>query len=154
MNKIKFWPLYFFFLGACNNKADQPPVEDDSTNLAGTSYSWQARLNDSSGRLEMTKMEIGGPDSLNPGSVVRYINTSNNNVQFELVKTSNDTVYVKIKDATYLTQQMGSTGTTMYLAQAIYNLTEIPGIRYVNLDFEEGDHAAPGTYSRESFANE
>lgn len=125
-------------------------MEDDTSN----SYSWQARLNDSSGRLEMVKTELGGPDSLSPDAVVRYINTTNSNVQFELVKTSNDTVYVKIKDATYLTQQMGSTGTTMYLAQVIYNLTEIPGIRYATLDFVEGDHAAPGTYSRESFANE
>lgn len=150
-NKKIVWLLSFFLLFACNNnKADQPGVEDDTT----TSYSWQARLNDSSGRLEMIKTEPGVPDSLNPDAVVRYINTTNSNVQFELVKTSNDTVYVKIKDATFLTQQMGSTGTTMYLAQVIYNLTEIPGIRYATLDFVEGDHAAPGTYSRESFVNE
>jgi hypothetical protein len=49
---------------------------------------------------------------------------------------------------------MGSTGPTMFLSSAVYNLTEIPGIRYVNFDFEEGDHASPGTFSRESFKDE
>ncbi|MBP6416930.1 MAG: hypothetical protein KA330_10770 [Chitinophagaceae bacterium] len=139
---------------SCNNKADQPGADDDTATAAELVYSWQAVLNDSTGRLEMKKSEAAGPDSLSPAAVITYLNTLNTNVRLELVKTSGDTVYVKIPDAMYLTQQMGSTGPTLYFSEAVYNLTEIPGIRFVNFDFEEGDHASPGTLNRESFNNE
>ena len=131
---------------SCNNKADQPGADDDTATAAELVYSWQAVLNDSTGRLEMKKSEAAGPDSLSPAL--------NTNVRLELVKTSGDTVYVKIPEAMYLTQQMGSSGPTMYFSEAVYNLTEIPGIKYVNFDFEEGDHASPGTLNRDSFNNE
>lgn len=147
--------IFITLLYSCgNNKADQPVADADTTNMAPPVYSWQASLNDSSGRLEMKKVEATGPDTLSAPAVVAYLNTTNSNVQLALVKISGDTVYLKIPDPIYLTQQMGSTGPTIYLAQVIYNLTEIPGIKYVNLDFEEGDHAAPGTFNRDSFKDE
>ena len=150
-NYLFIFSLCLLFTACGNNKADQPIVENDT---ASSIYSWKASLNDSSGRLEMKKIEATGPDTLSAAAVVTYLNTTNNNIQLALVKTSGDTVYLKIPDAMYLTQQMGSTGPTLYLAQVIYNLTEIPGIKYVNLDFEEGDHAAPGTFNRDSFKDE
>jgi hypothetical protein len=61
---------------------------------------------------------------------------------------------VKIPEATYLTQQMGSSGPTMFFAEAVYNISEIPGIRFINFDFEEGDHAQPGTYTRDDFKDQ
>lgn len=143
----------FILLAACNNKADEPIIEED-TSMEANMYTWQATLNDSSGRLEMKKVETGGPDSLEASSVINFINAANPDIQLQFIKTSNDTIYLKIKDATHLTQEMGSTGPTLYFANAVYNLTEIPAMKYVNFDFEEGDHAAPGTYNRESFKNE
>jgi hypothetical protein len=71
-----------------------------------------------------------------------------------LIKTSGDTVYLKIPEATYLTQQMGSSGPTMYFANLVYNLTEIPGIKNINVDLLEGDHAQPGTFNQDSFKDE
>lgn len=141
--------LACFLLAACGNKkSNAPGVEEDSAQIV---YSWQVILNDSTGRLEMKKVETIGPDTLSPEAVVSYLNSMNNNVQLAILKISGDTVYLKIQEASYLTQQMGSTGSTMYLAQVIYNLTEIAGINYVMLDFEEGDHASPGTFTRDSF---
>jgi hypothetical protein len=139
---------------SCNNKSDQPGADDDTANLDQTLYSWQAALNDSTGRLEMKKMETAGPDTLAAQPVINFINTSYPNIRLELVKTSGDTIYIKIPDAMYLTQQMGSTGPTLYFANAVYNLTEIPGITHVDFDFEEGDHASPGTLNRASFKDE
>lgn len=138
---------------SCNNKADKTVVETDTVQSVPPS-AWVSTLNDSSGKLEMKKTENAGPDSLTTGSVLRFINQQNPNVQLEYVKSSADTLFIKIPNATYLTQQMGSTGPTMFLSAAVYNLTEIPGIRFVNFDFEEGDHASPGTFSRESFKDE
>ncbi len=139
---------------ACNNKADQPAGDEDTATVSEYVYSWQATLNDSTGKLEMKKLEMIGPDSLSPQAVVNFLNSSNPTITLTFLKTSGDTVFVKIPDATYLTQQMGSSGPLAYFASAVYNLTEIPGIRYANFDFEEGDHAQPGTFTRESFKEE
>ena len=136
-----------------SNKADQPAADSDSASSA-IIYAWQATLNDSSGKLEMKKVQATDLDSLSPASVVEFINKGDSSVHLDFVKISNDTVYIKIPDATFLTQQMGSTGASMYMAGAVYNLTELPGIKYINFDFEEGDHAAPGTFTRDSFKNE
>jgi hypothetical protein len=133
-----------------NNKADQPATDNDTATVT-INYIWQATLNDTSGKLEMKKVETTNLDSLSPASIVAFINTSDSSVHLDFIKTSNDTVYIKITDATFLTQRMGSTGSTMYLAGVVYNLTELPGIRFINFDFEEGDHAQPGTLSRDSF---
>ena len=49
-----------------------------------------------------------------------------------------------------LTERIGSTGAEIYMASATRSLTELKGIKYVNYDFEEGDHATPGVYNRNS----
>jgi hypothetical protein len=135
-----------------NNNADPPIAEDDSA--VNMTYFWEASLNDSTQRLEMKKVETMESNSLTASSVINFINSGNTNIRLDLVKTSNDTIYIKIADAEYLTQRMGSAGPTMYFAATVYNLTEISGIRFVNFDFEEGDHAQPGTYDRDSFKND
>ena len=63
----------------------------------------------------------------------------------------NDTVFVNIKDASYLTQGTGTMGAEIYLAESTYSYTEIPGVGFVNFKFLEGDHASPGTYVRKNF---
>jgi hypothetical protein len=68
--------------------------------------------------------------------------------QIFLVEIKAGTAYVRISHDAQLTQQMGSTGATSYLQAVTYTLTSLPDIAYVDFDFEEGDHAAPGLYSR------
>ena len=147
---------YFLFFicttllfGCGNNKADQPGSIDDT---AATYYLWESALNDSTRRLAMKKVETA--DSISTQSILGFTNKSFPRIRLDLEKISNDTVYLKIDDATFLTQQMGSSGSILYLAAIVYNLTELAGIKYVTLNFEEGDHARPGTYNRESFSNE
>lgn len=153
MKHTPFIILACLLIISCNNKADQPASTEDTV-ASENMYSWQATLNDSTGRLEMKKMESPGPDTLTPEAVVNYLNTTNPNIKLELAKASGDTVYLAIPDAMYLTQQMGSTGPTLYFANVVYNLTEIPGYNFVRFLFEEGDHASPGTYNRGSFKDE
>jgi hypothetical protein len=92
-------------------------------------------------------------ENATPEELVEAINkyTGKGQVTLEYVKTSNDTVYVRIPDSAYLTQQMGTLGSHAYMATATYTLTQAKGINYVNFNFEEGDHAAPGAYKREDF---
>lgn len=137
------------FLVCCNNNADEPEEKEDTVAIA---YSWEATLSDS-GHLEMRKVQ-GAPDTLTAEAVVDFLNKRYPNVQLQFMKTSGDTVYMSIPEATYLTQQMGSTGPQLYFADVVYNLTEIGGIKYVNFDFEEGDHATPAVLNRDSFKDE
>ena len=146
-------------LSSCgNNKTDQPGTDYDTAMVAQSHYIWQSTLNDS-GKLELLPLEQLSPDSLQPKDVISSINKNietgfSTKVILEFIKTSGDTVYIKIPDATYLTQQMGSTGPTLFFAGIVYTLTGLTGINYVNFDFEEGDHASPGTFNRESFKDE
>lgn len=153
---MKFSPqllLITLLLFACNNNnVDESLSEEDSRTIIN--YVWQASINDSTGDMEMKRTQAIGLDSLSMISLIDYINASESNIQLAILKTSNDTVYAKIEDAIYLTQRMGSTGPTLYLAGVVYNLTELPGIHFVNIDFKEGDHAQPGTFNRDSFKNE
>ena len=150
-NLLSFILAALFFYACGNNKADQPETENDATNIV---FNWEAALNDSSGRLELVKQEGIGPDSLSPKAVIDFLNKKNEFVQIQYIKVSGDTLYAKIPEATYLTQQMGSSGPTLFFAEAVYNLTEIPGIRFVNFDFEEGDHASPGVFDRDTFKDQ
>lgn len=139
-----------FFTG-CKNKADEPITEYDTVNDV---VGWTADLNDSSGRLEMKKNDTATLDSFSISSVITFLNKTYPNIILEFVRSSHDTIFLKIPESNYLTQQMGSTGPTMYFATAVYNLTEVPGFRFVDFSFEEGDHASPATLNRDSFKDE
>ena len=71
----------------------------------------------------------------------------------KLIKVENGAAFVQIINAEYLTQRMGSSGAQDYLASATYTLTENRQIKKVNFIFEEGDHAVPGVYTRQTFAD-
>jgi len=68
-----------------------------------------------------------------------------------LQKIEQRTADIEIQNDLYLTQSMGSAGAQGYLAEVTFTLTEMPGVKTVNFIFTEGDNAAPGLYSRESF---
>ena len=149
-NIILFVSAWIIFIG-CKN-SDKPHDDSEITNK--TKFTWVAAFNDSTGKFEVIKKDNTGPDSVNVNSLIAYLNETNTNVLLNLIKLSGDTIYLSIPDAEYLTQQMGSSGPINYFATVVYNLTEISGIKFVNFDFDLGDHASPGVYSRESFKNE
>lgn len=88
---------------------------------------------------------------LNPDALTQALVANYPEIKPEIDRISNDTLYLYITDAQYLTQQMGSSGAQMYLMEATYAYTELPGISVVNFSFAEGDHALPGNYTRSSF---
>lgn len=137
-------------LSCHSNQTDQPAPEVDSADTAPVMV-WEAGMDDSTGNLSMKKQE-SDLDSLSGPALAQYL--SNEHIKLEFTRISHDTVFIRIPDATYLTENMGSTGAMQRMAAYVYNFTELPGIQFVNFDFEEGDHAAPGTYNRDSFKNE
>lgn len=111
-------------------------------------------MDDSSGNIMLNRSGAPLPDTLSIDEVSALLNNRYPNIQLQVLRQSGDTLYVQIPEATYLTQQMGSTGPELYFGEAVYNLTEIPGIRFINFALAEGDHASPGTYNRDSFKPE
>ena len=102
---------------------------------------------------DYTKTKNPGLNSsiLNADSLVKGLNELNENVLLEKIKTSGDTIYTEIKDSKYLSESMGSTGAEMYIADVVLNLTEVAGIKYVNIKLTEGSHVQPGVFTKDQF---
>ena len=90
---------------------------------------------------------------LHVDTVIRGLNEMYPNVRLDKVKISGDTVFTRIVDSEYLGERMGSSGAEQYLAEVIINLTSVSGIQFVKIDFEEGSHASPGTWSARDFGD-
>ena len=86
-------------------------------------------------------------------NLIQIINNNYDSIHFDYIKTFYDTIYVHIPHSEMLTERIGSTGAEMFMASTTWSLTELKNIKYVNYDFEEGDHASPGVYSRSNFKN-
>jgi alpha-N-acetylglucosamine transferase len=91
-------------------------------------------------------------DTLTSAKLIHLINAKyRDKVKLDYVKITNDTIYVKIDNSDYLTQQMGTTGADEYMISSTFTLTEMANIKYVNFEFELGEHASPGTYGRKHY---
>lgn len=150
MKKIFFLTLSLTILFSCRNN-DANKKTDGADSLSNRMFYWQAYLDDSTGKLDFRK--IPANDTLTIPRIIDFLNQSNANIKLEYVKTSNDTIFIRIPNAIYLTQQMGSTGPTLFLSEVVYNMLQMPAIKEVNIDFDEGDHATPGTYNKTTFDN-
>lgn len=103
---------------------------------------------------KVSKISKVDTDTLTVRKAIQIINRwKEKKIVVKFVRTSVDTIYIKIPKSSYLTQQMGTCGANAFIATTTYTLTDIKDINYVNFDFEEGDHAVPGTYTRQFFTD-
>lgn len=123
---------------------------DSLLHLKNESLLWQ--VSDSNG-LKLHKPLSAGIDTMSVNKIIDLINDNFDSIHVEYIKTSNDTVYVHIPHSEMLTDRIGNTGAEIFMASATYSITEAKGIRYVNFNFREGDHASPSVYSRDEFKN-
>lgn len=128
----------------------QTPMEDtlETTFLA---LPYVTAMDESGEALHMEKNQSFDARYLVVDSLAKALELTYPEIPLHIQSQHSDTLYVQIKDAHFLTQQMGSTGARSYLAEATYAFTEIPEIRVVVFHFEEGDHARPGAYTRAYF---
>jgi hypothetical protein len=161
MKRIYFAALILTVFISCNTKqSDEKVTDKDSTvlnNLTDSGslktdahYLWSADLAPKKGVI-MKRLRPVVTDSLTPANILQLLNETYPEIPLRVTKLSNDTIFVKINNSNYLTQQMGSSGPEVYLADVTYNLTEIPGINFVAIVFKAGDHASPDIYSRTDF---
>lgn len=88
---------------------------------------------------------------LNVDSLIRGLNAGYPQIKLDKVKMSGDTLYTKIDDSEYLGERIGSDGAQAYIANAVINLTSLKEIKFLKIDFEDGSHISPGTWSAKDF---
>ncbi len=126
------------FLIACNNQ--------NRSKIIGQNPMWDFDCD------SILRLQNVNADTLTYSKLIKGINDKYlDKVYLEFVKISYDTIFVKIKNSDYLTQQMGTCGADQYMISTTFTLTELNDLKYVNFDFEYGDHASPGTYSRKYY---
>lgn len=160
MKKYLF-PFLVCFVASCATKEEKQETEAIITEPVDTVvsetpvkiynpntqlYVWRATPD-----YEKQKNPVLATPSLPVDSLIKGLNEYYENVFLEKVKQGGDTLYTVIKESEYLTQRMGSTGSEIYMADVVLNLTSVPGIKYVKIDFEEGDHAQPGVWTAANF---
>ena len=111
-----------------------------------------AIFNEESEQLEAEKNPDFNQVSLTVDVLTQALRANYPEIELEVDRVSNDTLFVQIVDASYLTQQMGSSGAHVYIMEATFAYTELPEITVVHFDFAEGDHATPGNYARANFS--
>jgi len=153
------------FLSCTGNNSEQDILLEDSTIqvdisknpdkdfLVDDNLIWSADFDSAKGDFVLMQHKKVSTDTLTPEKLIKEINIVWPDILLVFKKISNDTVYVAIPNSHYLTQSIGSSGAANYISSATFNLTELRGIKFVNFDFEEGDHVAPGTKSRNDFKN-
>lgn len=112
---------------------------------------WVPVYDSARGDYSLKQQRPVSADTLSAEKLINEINSSWDGIKMEFKKISHDTLYVAIPRSEVLTQQMGSSGANSYLFSSTFILTELPKMKYVNYDFREGDHLAPGTYKRTDF---
>jgi hypothetical protein len=153
MKTVYFLLIQLVICIACNNRQKENKLADrDSTTFIFPSdsvtaktdsrYFWTSDLDPKKG-LVMIKTRPIPDDSLTALSMVQILNDTYPEIPIRIIKTSNDTIFIKISKSDYLTQQMGTSGAEAYLAEVTYNLTELKGINFVGFNFKPGDHAMP-----------
>lgn len=161
MRHIKIIFGLFLFLSCTNNRSERNNIPQDTTNkINANDYTeqfddliWSSDFDTIKGDFVLRQHRKINSDTLTPEKLIKEINIVWSEIHLVFRKISHDTLYVAIPDSYYLTQSIGSTGASNYMSSTTYNLTELKGIKYVNYDFEEGDHLSPGTVTRDDYTN-
>lgn len=98
------------------------------------------------------KRDTAIPDSaITINRIMNGLNDKYPDVHIVIVKQSADTIYTSVPDAGYLGDQMGDAGAAAWFADAVINLTSVPGINYVSFDMDLHSHAGGGVISRNKY---
>ncbi len=139
----------------CNNEASKEPElaadahQPQQWFVTDTVVIW-----DCSAEEEMRKRIYAPLDSVSvPQALINGVNKTYSEMKLEFDRLAGDTLYVKIPDASWLTERAGNTGAEQYLSFAALNLLETKAVKFVHFNFTAGVHARPATWSEKDFAD-
>lgn len=163
--KITFLIVLCILLATSSCRLENDPADQSATdhNVSGQDYStskdsieklslpYLTHYNDETEQFEVKENPEHIPP-INMEGLLTVLSDKYPKIPLVIDHIANDTLYVKIPDATYFTQNMGTSGASAFLVEATYGFTTLQNIEVVNFEFEEGDHAVPGPYTRTSFS--
>ncbi len=151
-----------FLLISCNPTRQEDTVTDDTVEKSEfetesslvydpSGAIWEYDYDQQIEEIKVTQLRPVDRDTLTGETLEKIINKSWPRVQIKFIRTSNDTAFISIPNSGVLTQQMGTTGAESFMISTTFYFTELTGIKHLSFDFEEGDHAIPGVYERNSW---
>jgi hypothetical protein len=156
LKKILSILFLFSVLSSCIQDDKKTIPENDLANRSDkpieiSDLPWSAVLDSTSQKIKMAHSAEVETQDLDPSNVTEILVRKYPEIKIIWIKQQKDIAFVSIPDASFLTQSAGSMGASIFMAEVTYSFTEIPGIRFVNFSFSEGEHASPGTYQRSDF---
>ena len=157
MKKILSALFLLSILGSCIQDEKKPITESDLAGITAkpleiADVPWAAVLDSASQKIKMVQSNEVEIRDLDPLNVTEVLVRKYPEMKIIWLAQHQDTAFVSIPDASFLTQSAGSMGADIFMAEVTYSFTEIPGIKFVNFAFKEGEHASPGTYQRRDFS--
>ena len=129
----------------CNSEQTDPSASDTTLVIPDTLLVFEV---DTEARTFRRFTEV--PDSaFTAQRIVNGLNQKYANVQLQLIKQSNDTLFVTVPNNEFLGEKMGSSGASSWFQDVILNLTSVPGVNYLNIDMQQRSHATPGTFKKD-----
>lgn len=164
MENIKFLLLMFLtfiLISGCRNEntENQDETVDSVTVIESEPVAepeeialpYIVTFDDNTGKLEIEKNRESTTYSYTAEQIAVALNKKYPEITLQVGERKQDTLELRVDDATYLSQGMGSAGANGYLAEATYSFTSLDSVNVVNFLFEPGDHAMPGPYTTKSF---
>lgn len=149
MYRSIIFPFVFIMIiiGSCKSKDKQVDNEMDLLATPDTILAWKINADS----MIMTR-DINIPNSIVTSQrIINGLNVKYPAVQIVFNKQSGDTAYIAVPDADYLGEQMGDAGAGEWYADAVINLTSIPGINFVSFKMELHNHASSGVIGRNQY---
>jgi hypothetical protein len=134
-----------FMLVCCRSKDEN--VEEVSLVVFDSVLAWDVNADSM-----IMKRDMYVPDSaINIDRIINGLNEKYPEVQLVFLKKSADTVYTKIPNGEHLGNEMGSAGASAWYADAVINLTSVPGVNYVSFSMDTFSHAGSTIIGRENY---
>lgn len=135
--------IFPFF--SCDN--DDKEISETEYAVSDTILAW-----DTNADSMIMKRDHTVPDSaITINRIINGLNEKYPEVHIDVIKQSGDTIYIDVPDAEYLGNQMGSAGSSAWFADAVINLTSVPGINYVSFKMDMYSHASSGVIGKEEY---
>lgn len=134
-------------LGLASCSGGDKTIDETGYLIGDTVLAW-----DTNADSMIMKRDSTVPDTaITISRIINGLNGKYPEVRIVFLRQSNDTAYTQVPDADYLGNQMGSAGAMAWFADAVINITSVPGINYVSFKMDMQSHAASAVIGREKY---
>lgn len=144
---MRFTIIILMVLGLASCSDGDKKISEPEYMIGDTVLAW-----DTNADSMIMKRDSTVPDTaITIKRIINGLNEKYPEVHIDFLRQSDDTAYTEVPDAEYLGEQMGSAGATSWFADAVINITSVPGINYVSFKMEDHSHAGSAVIGRKQY---